>query len=138
MPIYTFNCPDHGAFELLLPIRESERKRAKCACGRFGARMAELTTMRPDKFWSGAVDPNYGYVTSASQLKQEMKRRNHVTIGDRTDREGMDKVAENAQKAKEDKLKRDMRGWAERAFGPSGLGLGGADGAKLMKDAKLT
>jgi hypothetical protein len=93
--------------------------------------------MVPDKYWSGHVDPNYGYVTGASQLKAEMKRRNHVTIGDRADREGMDKVAERAAEAREENNKKRIRGWAERAFGPSGLGLGGADGAKMIKDANL-
>lgn len=136
MPLYTFNCPTHGLFELLLPLSESERKRAKCPnCSRFGSRAAELTTMRPDKYWSGHVDSNYGYITSASQLKQEMKRRNHVTIGDRTDREGMDKIAEAGAKAREERFKRGMRKWSERTFGPSGLGLGGADGEKLLKDS---
>lgn len=134
MPLYTFNCRDCGLFELLLPLSESERKRAKCPdCSRFGPRAAELTTMRPDKFWAGQ-QTQYGFVTSGSQLKAEMKRRNHVVIGDRADREGIDAVAERATVEKEQKMKKRIRGVMERAFGPSGLGLGGADGAKLMKE----
>lgn len=134
MPLYTFNCPTHGLFELLLPLSESERKRAKCPdCSRFGSRAAELATMRPDKYWSGQ-QTQYGFISSAKQLKQEMKRRNHVTVGDRTDREGMDKVAERAAVEKEQKMKKRIRGVMERAFGPGGLGLGGADGARLMKE----
>lgn len=93
-----------------------------------------LPVMKPDKYWAGVKDPNYGYVTSASQLKNEMKRRNHVTVGDRTDREGMDKVAEEAQKAKEKEGKQKIRRVMEKAFGPSGLGLGGADGEKMLRD----
>jgi hypothetical protein len=90
--------------------------------------------MRPDGYWAGHVHRNYGYVTSESQLKAEMKRRNHVPVGDRTDREAWEKIADNAQKEKREKLRKDVRGWSEKTFGPSGLGLGGADGEKFIKE----
>jgi hypothetical protein len=63
-----------------------------------------------------------------------MKRRNHEPVGDRTDREAWDKIAEDAQKDKATKLKKDVRKWSEKTFGPSGLGLGGADGEKFIKE----
>jgi hypothetical protein len=85
--------------------------------------------------WAGQKT-QYGYFTGAGQLKAEMKRRNHVVMGDRTDREGMDKVAERAQKAKEAESQQRIRNWSEKTFGPSGLGLGGADGEKLLRETK--
>lgn len=135
MPLYVFTCPNCGPFELLLPLRESERKRAKCACGLFGSRAAELAVMKPDALWAGQKN-QYGYFTSAGALKQEMKRRNHVVCGDRTDLEGMDKVAEKAAVEREQKGRKRIRGVMERAFGPSGLGLGGADGGKMLSALK--
>jgi hypothetical protein len=91
--------------------------------------------MKPDNLWAGHVDPDYGYTCSVTDLKRKMRERHHVTVGDRTDREGMDKVAEEARKAKDAKLDRDMRQWSEKTFGPSGLGLGGADGEKMLKES---
>lgn len=137
MPIFEFYCPIDGSFEVLfkrIPKRPVNAR--KCPqCGARSPMAYSLPVMRPDTLWAGQKT-QYGYFTSASDLKAEMSRRNHVTMGDRTDWEGMDKVAEAGAKAKEDKLKRDMRKWSEKAFGPSGLGLGGADGEKLMKGVK--
>jgi hypothetical protein len=90
--------------------------------------------MRPDKYWSGAVDKDYGYVTSASQIKREMKARRHIEIGNRSDREAAEKLAEKAAMAREERSAKKIRQWSEKAFGPSGLGLGGADGAKMIKE----
>lgn len=135
MPIYEFICRWDGVVEILLPLSEWERKQAPCPhCGRASRRIpASECVMKPDSMWAGQKN-QYGYFTSAKSLKAEMARRNHVEARDRTDLEGMDKVAEQAQHAKEEKSKKRIRGVMERAFGPSGLGLGGADGAKLVKE----
>lgn len=134
MPIYVFDCRACGPFELLLPLSKSDQKRARCKCGRFGSRAAPLTTMRPDKYWSGVVDRDYGYITSETQLKAEMEQRNHIEIGDHYDRDAMRKVVEKGIEAREKKARQGIRQWAEKTFGPEGLGLGGADGAKIIKE----
>lgn len=134
MPIYEAECEKHGRFEALLTRAPDEGYLPCPACDVPAPLVPSLVTMRPDPYWAGHVHRNYGYVTSESQLKAEMKRRNHVPVGDRTDREAWDKIADDAQKAKGEKLKKDVRGWSERTFGPSGLGLGGADGEKFIKE----
>ena len=137
MPLFDFQCPVDGfRFEVLFKRTPKRMVNAR-KCPQCGARSPVVwpkTVMRPDTYWAGHVTSNYGYVTSATRLNQEMKRRNHVVIGDRTDREGMDKVADRAMEAKDAKLKKDTRKWAEKTFGPSGLGLGGADGEKFIKE----
>ena len=125
---------DGFKFEVLAP-RLPEDERAACPeCGAPSPLVWSMPVMRPDTYWAGHVHRNYGYLTSGSQLKREMKRRNHVPVGDRTDREAWDKIADEAQKEKTAKIARDVRGWSERTFGPSGLGLGGADGEKFIRD----
>ena len=134
MPFYEFQCETHGRFEALYP-RISDVEYHSCpTCDLPAPYVPSMCVMRPDTFWAGVNHRNYGYVTSASQLKAEMKRRNHVPVGDRSDREAWEKIADNAQKAKKEKLAKDVRGWSEKTFGPSGLGLGGADGEKFIKE----
>ena len=136
MPIYEFECEEHGQFEALFPRVVGVEYQPCPTCDVPAPRIYSLAVMRPDTYWAGVRHPNYGYVTSASQLKAEMARRNHVPVGDRTDREAWDKIAEDAQKAKKAKLKKDVRKWSENTFGPSGAGLGGADGERFIKNAK--
>jgi len=134
MPIYEFECETHGRFEALFPRVVGVEYQPCPTCDVPAPRIYSLTVMRPDTYWAGVKTSNYGYVTSASELKAEMKRRNHEVVGDRTDREAWERIADNAQKDKADKIKKDVRGWSERTFGPSGLGLGGADGEKFIKE----
>ena len=134
MPIFEAICEDHGRFEALLP-RYPGKDFVPCpVCDVPAPIVPSLPVMRPDTYWSGVKTSNYGYVTSASQLKREMQQRNHVVVGDRTDREAWDKIAEKAQTEKVDKTKKEFRKWSEKTFGPSGLGLGGADGEKFIKE----
>ena len=134
MPIYEFLCEEHGKFEALFPRVVGVEYQPCPTCDVPAPRVFSLTVMRPDTYWHGVKTTNYGYVTSASQLKAEMARRNHVPVGDRTDREAWDKIADKAQDAKKEKLAKDVHEWNVKTFGPSGLGLGGADGEKFIKD----
>lgn len=90
--------------------------------------------MRPDDYWSGVIDKDYGYLTSRTELKSIMKKKNHVEIATLQDREDMDKVADRAVEEREKKFQASIRKWTEKTFGPEGLGLGGADGEKLIKE----
>src|SRR5262245_37440631 len=136
MPIFEAECEEHGRFEALL-ARCPGKDFIPCpACDVPAPLVPSLPVMRPDTYWAGVKTSNYGYVTSASELKAEMKRRNHEVVGDRTDREAWEKIADNAAKDKAAKMQKDVRGWSERTFGPGGLGLGGVDGKKFIKNAK--
>lgn len=111
-----------------------ESEETICACGALSGMIPSLTTMRPDPYWAGVLDRDYGYITSATQLKREMKTRRHVEIGSRRDVEWFERKAEEAQRDKKTKLNKDIRRWTEKTFGSEGLGLGGADGEKLLKE----
>lgn len=134
MPLYEYQCEDHGRYEVL-EYRPPAAEYTPCpVCDVPAPLVPSLTVMRPDTYWAGQTTSNYGYVTSGTQLKAEMKRRNHEVVGDRTDREAWEKIADKAQEAKAEKLKKDVHDWNVKTFGPSGLGLGGADGEKFIKE----
>src|SRR5262245_35938177 len=105
MPIYEFSCEEHGRFEALFPRVVGVEYQPCPTCDVPAPLVPSLPTMRPDTYWAGVNTTNYGYLTSASELKAEMKRRNHEVVGDRTDREAWEKIADNAVKDKEAKVK---------------------------------
>src|SRR5262245_20864494 len=132
MPIFEYHCYTHGIFEAWQT--KAEDWFVCPVCGILCEWIPSRVTMRPDTLWAGHVDKNYGYLTSATKRKEIMQRKNHITMGDRTDREAMEKVADEANKAKDEKLQKDMRKWSEKTFGSEGLGLGGADGEKFIRE----
>src|SRR5215468_7414537 len=100
MPIYEYECEEHGKFEVLEYRPPGVELKPCPKCDIPAPRILSLSVMRPDTYWAGVNHGNYGYITSNSQLKAEMKRRNHEVVGDRTDREAWEKIADNAQKDK--------------------------------------
>jgi len=108
MPLFDFDCPKCGRFELLL----KEAPKGKRACPKCGARSESvwpLTVMRPDSLWAGHVIPNQGYFTSESKLGKVMKEKKQTRVGDRVDAEGMKKMAEEAAKSRDKRFEEDSR-----------------------------
>lgn len=134
MPIFEHSCQKHGRFESILP--QFVESRPCPLCGQPAEWEWSLSVAKPDPYWSGHVDSDYGYVTSRSELRALERAAGHVTVGDRTDHEGLAKVAADARKAKEERSRQRMRRWTEKAFGPSGLGLGGEDGRRLIEQER--
>ncbi len=133
MPLYSFNCPIHGAFDLLLPMSEWNRETAQCQCGAVAERQAELCAMRPDSLWHfGKVVADIGEVNSSSKLARINRDRNIVTINGRADAEAMKKTAADARKGWDAQLERDTRKHFEEMF--SGSGVVDSDG-NLSPDA---
>lgn len=122
MPLYEYECFEHGRFELLLPLAEAERPSVFCLkCRRTCPRVFSLVAMRPDPFWSGVMTRNYGYVTSGSRIAQIMKEKHWSEVGDRSDREAAKKTAEEAAKAREDKFAKDTRKFLENRLSEAGV-----------------
>src|SRR5262249_27535585 len=120
MPLYDFECPFHGRFELLL--KEAPKGKRSCPqCNTRSPLVAPLTVMRPDPYWSGVMTGNYGYVTSGSQVARIKKERNIVELGDRADREGMEKIASDARKAKRENFSKETRKFLEEQFTDAGV-----------------
>jgi hypothetical protein len=77
--------------------------------------------MKPDSLWAGHVIENHGYFTSESKLKESMKQRKLVRVGDRTDVDGMKKMADEAAAARDAKFAAESRQFIRNAMGERGL-----------------
>ena len=120
MPLFDFDCPFDGRFELLL--REAPKGRRACPmCRTRSPLVAPLVVMRPDTAWSGVMDKNVGYIVSDSQRKRLLKERNLVEIGNRDDREAMKREADRAAKDRKSKEATERRQALEEAISGSGL-----------------
>lgn len=132
MPLYEFECPDHGRFEELMP-RLPEEEWHECPeakeilpgmwinCIRRAPLVPSRVSMRPDTLWAGHVVEGYGYVTSSSNLAKIQKDRHLVEVGDQSDRDAVHKTAADARKEKKEKFAKETRAFIEEEFSGKGM-----------------
>ena len=78
-------------------------------CGSKTDQLWSTCTMRPDTFWSGVYQEAVGqHFTSESKYREHLKRNNLEVIGDRTDREGLEKQAAQGLKEKDQKADKNL------------------------------
>lgn len=141
MPLFQFSCKTHGVFEVLrnsLP----KSQRHKCPdCGKSSEFVWPLTNNRPDTMWAGHVIENYGYFTSESRLNKNMKRKKLTRVGDRTDADGMKKMANESAAARDAAFAEDSRQFMRNAMAERGLldafGNLKPDASKKLSDTPL-
>lgn len=76
-------------------------------CSAHATQLFSRCLMKPDRFWSGIVDDRLDkYWTSESRFNKHLKENDLVFLGDRTDREGLTKMAENGMKEKDKKAEK--------------------------------
>lgn len=82
MPIYEYECEEHGVFEILSSMHDVHSKR-RCIyvengkkCSKISEMIFSLTSIKTDSMWSG-VQTDYGYFTSQSQFENHLKQ-NHI------------------------------------------------------------
>lgn len=136
MPIYSFNCPQHGAFDLLLPMSEWNRETAPCphsepgtgflgipgACGEFSERQAELCAIRPDGHWHfGEFVPQVGEVNSRSKIARIKRERGLETLSGRRDAEAMKKTAAEARAQWDVQVEKQTHDYFSEALAGQGL-----------------
>jgi hypothetical protein len=109
MPIYEFECPTHGRFEVIFSSVLNVNTytcQLDSSCIADSEWVPSLTSMHPDKYWSG-TSTDLGYVTSQSQYKTLQKEKNFEDISPK-DLDGYKKqVARN--KAEIEKKKDEER-----------------------------
>lgn len=120
MPIYKFYCnnckTNHETYYPWLyrdgmnVIADTDLEECPKCQGPVEKDNASLCTMRPDRFWRGVYDDRLNmYHTSESKFNKYLKQNDLAIIGDRTDREGMTKMAEEGMKAKDRKAEKDVQ-----------------------------
>ena len=120
MPQYEFECKDpECACQFLvyygwrvadgMNVLDDPSMQACVECGGPTDHLWSLTTMRPDNEWAGYYFENLDYhSTSKSRREKWMKENGYIDIGDRTDKEGMQKWAREAGIDKDKKAERQL------------------------------
>jgi hypothetical protein len=80
-------------------------------CGEIAEHLPyQRTLMKPDRFWAGVYDDRLDiYTTSECRHREYMKQNELLFVGDRTDREGITKMAEQGQKDKDAKAEKAVQ-----------------------------
>lgn len=113
MPIYEFECPIHGVFEVFFHhiLRDDVTEmfcdytftgnRSEDRCGEMCPRLVSATTMRPDKYWAGQV-VHGKYVTKQSEVPA------NIAPATRETREWVDKRLQQNLKEREEKSSNNL------------------------------
>ena len=118
MPVYEFECDNKECgheFKVLYQWRSADGinvlddpDQQDCPeCGEHAIHLFSLCKMKPDRFWFGYYDDRLDkYWTSESRFNKHLKQNDLEFIGDRTDREGLTKMAEEGMKSKDRKAEK--------------------------------
>lgn len=126
--VYEYFCENGDSiFELIRPVSECDQTGTCPKCGRECERIPSLPFMKPDNLWHGQMIPGYGYFTSRHGYQKALKARGHVELGDRTEREGFEKLADDAAKSRQAAFEKASEKYFTDTLGPSGMGVLGSD-----------
>lgn len=76
MPLYEFECPEHGVFEELFQHPVGAAQSDCPECGQESGRVCSVPVMRPDSYWAGHYSLTLGrHFTSKSEEKRFLKER---------------------------------------------------------------
>lgn len=122
MPIYEFECCNNSGncghkFAVMYNWRDADGitvlddpdMQLCVKCGDNTDQLFSRCLMKPDRFWAGLVDDRLDkYWTSESRFNKYLKDNDLLFIGDRTDREGLTKMAEQGMREKDKKAEKDV------------------------------
>lgn len=106
MPIYEYECPNHGVFEMYMLLEDWNKTWIYCPesyCAAACTRIDSLCSVQPDSMWAGQ-QTHQGYFTSKSEYNKVLKEKNLETI---TPSE-LENVRKNVAKAKADKKEKQL------------------------------
>jgi len=105
MPIYEYECPNHGIFEMYMLLSDFDRTWIYCPesyCAAACERVHSLCNVQPDTMWAGH-NTAQGYFTSKSEYNKLLKEKNLETLTSRSDIENVRKNVAKAKAAKKEK-----------------------------------
>lgn len=81
MPIYEYQCKEHGRFEKIFLTFDKPDMLPCPKCGQESAKAISRCSIKPDSLWSGVYDAGTGQTfTSASYRERWMKDRNLAVV----------------------------------------------------------
>lgn len=111
MPLFDFECPEHGTFEVLYKKTSDICDFERCPeCGTICDQCIPLPSMQPDKYWSG-VEVAGEYITSTKEYK---KATEHLVPATRDTKEYIQKRFVEVKKQKAEKASSNLRKHLEK------------------------
>jgi hypothetical protein len=108
MPVYEYECMEHGTFEVLkTSYRERQEEEFCPICKAVCDSIASLVSMQPDKYWNGGFTPNGRYVVSTQEYAKAME-------GIEPDTESNRRIVKAQKKAKALELKQKQEARLEK------------------------
>jgi hypothetical protein len=122
MPIYSYQCPEHGVFDVLAPLSQWDQDGNTCEiCLAMSPRVAEICAIQPDSLWHFGQQVEGKEINSRSVLERHNKENNLVTLVGQNDRDAIRKVADEGRKDKARKASEERRKAFEKTAAGSGL-----------------
>jgi putative FmdB family regulatory protein len=122
MPIYSYECPEHGVFDLLRTIQHADDTHAKCeVCDARSQRCIELCAVQPDSLWHFGQRVDGREINSRAALERHDKENHLVTIVGQNDRDAIKKMTEEGKRDKAAKASTERRKAFEQVAAGSGL-----------------
>jgi putative FmdB family regulatory protein len=122
LPIYSYDCPTHGVFDLIRPIQKADDPSALCEiCDATSPRVTELVAVQPDSLWHFGERVQGREINSRSQLERHNRQHNLLTLVGQSDRDAIRKMAEDGKREKAQKAAAERREVFEQTAAGSGL-----------------
>ena len=102
MPIYTYECPEHGEFDRYFASWRDKTETSICECGAVGEYIISSPNICPDTFWAGK-STDYGYFTSRSAFNRTLKEKGIARY-----ESGMDQDIKRNKKHRLEKQEREL------------------------------
>lgn len=118
---YEYECPDHGVFEVSMPMAERKSSIDCPVCHFDIPRIVSQVLMKPDGMWAGHMVEGYGYITSQRKLEKIKRDKGIIQLTSLNDYDDMKKLARRGREEWDQKIEKQIHQQTVKALANTGL-----------------